>query len=144
MCRADAAIQRSLAWTGSCSASAPSAGVAELRYRSQQRVAGRDDSRRRDRLLQPVAAFVTPASNKRSIAELGNRDGSEEQLATGHETDLGLEPSAAASADGRTEDAGVDNDPHDSSAAANASSSSSESSSMSRESIESSIGAASS
>ena len=41
------------------------------------------------------------------------------------ETDLGLEASAAASADGRAEDAGVDEDPHDSSAAANVSSSAS-------------------
>ena len=85
-----------------------------------------------------------PAGDEGAVAEFGDGDGGEEDLVAGHEADLGLETGASSSADGRAEDAGVDEDPHDSSAAANASSSSSESSSINRESIESSTGAASS
>jgi hypothetical protein len=63
---------------------------------------------------------------------------------TSHEPDLCLELAAAASADRRAEDAGVDHDSHDSSATANASSSSSDNSSINKVSTESSTGAAAS
>jgi len=121
-----------------------SAGVAKLGDGRQQRVTDGHDRGRGDRLLQPLAALISPTGDERAVAELGNGAGGEEDLVAGHETDLGHEAGAAASADGRAEDAGVDEDPHDSSAAANASSSASERSSISRESIESSTWAASS
>ncbi len=121
-----------------------SAGVAKLGDGRQQGVTDGHDRGRGDRLLQPLAALISPTGDERAVAELGNGAGGEEDLVAGHETDLGLDAGAAASADGRAEDAGVDEDPHDSSAAANASSSASERSSISRESIESSTWAASS
>jgi hypothetical protein len=120
------------------------AGVAKFGHGRQQRVADGDDRGRCDRLLQALSALDSPAGDECAVAEFGNGDGGEEELVGGHEADVGLEAGASASADGRAEDAGVDEDSHDSSAAANASSSSSESSSISRESIESSTGAASS
>ena len=121
-----------------------SAGVAKLGDGRQQGVADGHDRGRGDRLLQSLAALISPTGDERAVAELGNGAGGEEDLVAGHDADLGFEACAAASADGRAEDAGVDEDPHDSSAAANASSSSSERSSTSRKSIESSTGAASS
>lgn len=123
-----------------------SAGMTKLRCGRQQGIADRNDRGRFDRLRQPLAALVFPAGDERAVAKLGDGDGSEEDLVAGHETDLALEAGPSASADGRAEDTGVDEDPHDSSAAANASSSSSssDSSSISSESIDSSTGAASS
>jgi len=118
--------------------------MAKLRGGSQQSVTDRHDGGRSDRLLQPLATRLAPAGDECAVAEFRNGDGGEEDLVAGHETDLRLEAGASASADGRAEDAGIDEGPHDSSAAANASSSSSESSPISRESIESSTGAASS
>ena len=53
-------------------------GVAKLRYLREQRVADGDDRGHSDRLRQALAALVTPASDQRSVAELGNRDGGEE------------------------------------------------------------------
>ena len=118
--------------------------MTKLRDGRQQSVTHRDDCRRCDRLLEPLPAGVSPPGDESAVAKLGDGDGCEEDLLAGHEPDLRLEAGAAASADGRAEDAGVDEDPHDSSAAAKASSSSSDSSSINRASIESSTGAASS
>jgi len=97
-------------------------------------------------LLEPLSALISPACDEGAVAKLDDGDRCEEDLLAGHEPDLGFEAGASAAADGRAEDAGVDEDPHDSKAAAKASSSSSssESSSISSESIESSTGAASS
>jgi len=120
------------------------ARMTKLRDGRQQSVTHRDDCHRCDRLLEPLAALGSPSGDECAVAELGDGDGGEEDLVSGHEPDLGFEAGASASADGRAEDARVDEDPHDSRAAAKASSSSSESSSISNESIESSTGAASS
>lgn len=118
-----------------------SARVAKLGDGREQGVADGHDGGRGDRLLQPLAARFAPTCDECAVPEFGNGDAGKKEPVAGHETDLGLEAGATASADGRAEDAGVDEDPHDSSAAANASSSSSESSSINRESIESSTGA---
>jgi len=120
------------------------ARMTKLSEGRQQRVAHRDDGGRGDRLLEPLSALVSPAGDEGAVAQLGDSDGGEEDLVAGHEPDLCFEAGPSASADGRAEDAGVDEDPHDLSAAAKASSSSSESPSISNESIESSTGAASS
>lgn len=120
------------------------ARVAKLRSCGQHGVADGHNRRRCDRLLEPLAALLSPAGDEGAVAKLGDGDCGEKDLLAGHETHLCLEAGAATSANGRAEDAGVEDDPHDSSAAAKASSSSSESSSISRESIESSTGAASS
>jgi hypothetical protein len=93
--------------------------------------------------LQLLAALVTPAGDDGAVADFGDGDGGNEDLVASHEPHLRLEAGAPTSTDGRAEDAGVDEDPHDSSAAANASSSSSESSSINSASIESSTGATS-
>src|SRR5690606_27921677 len=95
-----------------------------------------------DRLLQPLSALVSPAGDAGAVAKLGDGDSCEEDLVSGHEPDLEFEAGALAAADGRAEDAGVDEDPHDSRAAAKASSSSSESSSIGNVSIEVGTGAA--
>jgi len=97
-----------------------------------------------DRLPEPLAALVSPACDEGAVANLGDGDSGEEDLLAGHETDLRFEAGASAAVDGRAEDAGVDEDPHDSSAAAKASSSSSDGSSITKASIESSTGAPSS
>lgn len=120
------------------------ARVSKLRSGGQQGTADWDDRGRCDRLFQSLSALVSPASDESAVSELGDGDGGEEDLLAGQEIDLGLEAGPSASADGRAEDAGVDEDPQDSSAAANASSSSSESSSTNRSSIELSTGAPSS
>lgn len=118
--------------------------VTQLRCGGQQGIAHWDDGGRCDRLLQPLSALVSPAGDECAVAELRDGDRCEEHLMSGHEPDLWFEAGASAPADGRAEDAGVDEDPHDSRAAAKASSSSSERSSTNRSSIESSTGAASS
>lgn len=118
------------------------AGATKLRCGGQEGIADRDNRGRCDRLLEPLAALLSPTGDEGAVAELSDGDGGEEDLVAGHETDLGLEAGASASADGRAEDAGVDEDPHHSSAAVKASSSSSESSSINSESIESSTGPA--
>ena len=120
------------------------ARMTKLSDSGQEGVTHRDDGGRGDRLLEPLSALISPASDEGAVAQLGDGDGGEEDLVAGHETNLGFEAGASASADRRAEDAGVDENSHDSSAAAKASSSSSESSSISNASIELSTGAASS
>jgi hypothetical protein len=118
--------------------------VAKLSRCSQQGVADWHNRRRGNGLFQLVAALFSPASDERAVTELCDGDRGNEDLVPSHELHMGLETRAPASADGRAEDAGVDEDPHNSRAAENASSSSSDRSSIRRESIESSTGAASS
>ncbi|MGI8984622.1 MAG: hypothetical protein ACR2HM_08850 [Acidimicrobiales bacterium] len=116
--------------------------MTEFGCAGQQGVTDWYDRGRADRLLQAAATLETPAGHQRSAAELGNGDRGEEDLVAAHDSDLGVEPGAPASADGRAEDPGVDEDPHDSSAAANASSSSSDKSSINSASIDANTGAA--
>lgn len=96
------------------------------------------------RLLQALAARLAPASDEGAVAELADGDGSEEDLLSDHEAELCFEPGPAATAERGAEDAGVDDDPHESRAAAKASSSSSDSSSIKRTSTETRTGAAAS
>ena len=120
------------------------ARVTKLRCGGQQGIAHWDDGGRCDGLLEPLSALISPSCDEGAVAKLDDGDRCEEDLLAGHETDLRFEAGPPASTDRRAEDPRVDEDPHDSKAAAKASSSSSESSSINRASIESSTGAASS
>jgi hypothetical protein len=97
-----------------------------------------------DRLIEAVAARLAPSGHEGAISELAHGDSDQEDLVSGHQADLRLEPGTAATAERRAEHASVDEDPHESSAAAKASSSSSDNSSIRSASIEDSTGAAAS
>jgi len=56
------------------------AGVTKLRCGRQQGITDWHDCRRRDRLLEPLAALVSPAGNEGAVADLGDGDGGEEDL----------------------------------------------------------------
>lgn len=137
---AEAAIHRSLAWARSAS------GWASLRHakRSPAAVVSKRSLTGTTvvaLILEAVPPRDSPSGDQRAVSELADRDGSEEDLVAGHQLHLGVEPWTATQADGCAEDAGIDEDSHAPSAAANALSSSSDSSSITSASIDASTGA---
>ena len=86
-----------------------------------------------DCFLQPIATWCSPFSNQRAIAKLCNGCSSEKDLVAGETCDLRLESETATTTERSAEHAGVDDESHESSAAANASSSSAERSSITSE-----------
>jgi hypothetical protein len=90
----------------------------------------------------PAPSLAPP--DKGAVSKFAERDRGQEDLVSGHEADLRLETRTAVPAERSAEDAGVDDDPHEPSAAAKASSSSSDSSSIKSVSAEARTGAAAS
>lgn len=117
---------------------------AEVRHRVEQGVGDGHDGGGRDGGLEAGAACVTPLCDEGPVAKLGNGLHGEEQLVARQSSDKCVEAGSPASTERCAEDSGVDDEPHEESAAAKASSSSSVSSSMSNASSDTNTGAAAS
>ena len=111
-------------------------GVSQFGHGREKGISHRYDGRTPDRLFQAVTSGLGPAGDQCTVAKLADGHCGDEYLVPGHELDVWLQASAASFAERGAEDAGVYDDPHEPSAAANASSSSSSRSSMSRASME--------
>ena len=96
MLTAEAAIHRSLAWSGSCSGCPACRHAWRSSAEAVRRasVAG-DDRGCCDRLLQPLASLLAPAGDEGAVAQFGDRDGGEEDLVAGHQTYVRLEAGAS-------------------------------------------------
>jgi hypothetical protein len=119
-------------------------GESELGEGREEPIADGNDRGCVDRLIEAVAARFAPSGHEGAVSELAHGDRGQEDLVSGHQADLRLEPRPPATAERRAEHASVDDNPHESSAAAKASSSSSDNSSIRSASIEARTGAAAS
>ena len=120
-----------------------SAGRTRLSDPREQRVGYWHDCRCCDGGLNSSPSRIAPLGDDGSIAEFGDRHDREEELVVAQCLDVRFKRLSTSPAERRAEDARVDDQPHDVTAAANASSSSSVRPSISKASTESRTGAAS-
>lgn len=78
-------------------------GESQLGERREEPTADRNDRGCLDRLIEAVAARRTPSGHEGAVSELANGHSSQEDLVSGHQADLRLEPGTAATAERRAE-----------------------------------------
>lgn len=120
----------------------PAAPEAQLGHRAHERIRHRNNRRRLDGVLEPIAPGITPCGNERAEPKLGNGLYGKVELIVGEPSNQRFVLRAASPAERGAEYAGVDKQPQNESAARNESYSSSVRSSITRASSDSRIGAA--
>ena len=120
----------------------PAAPEAQLGHRAHERIRHRNNRRRLDGVLEPIAPGITPCGNERAEPKLGNGLYGKVELIVGEPSNQRFVLRAASPAERGAEYAGLDKQPQNESAARNESYSSSVRSSITRASSDSRIGAA--